>query len=307
MLIPQLRNQKLEEEMKLHVAIITQQQNELKQWRGLKTSIEEIRTIVQKKSFIETWTQEKTTIQKNVNQLKQQIQILERKNIFLDSQDKLQKKSNFELERMITVKQEQLNKVRAKIGTQESIDRLMKVVHDKQSEINRLRLSTPEKDAFIERETQFKTRVMHLQNENLKIKSELQNVNLVQSRKSGSSSVMVQELRTENQMMKNEIYRINKDWEIKCEGLSQEVQELGQLFNTILGPQSNYKNKYIEHKELVGIWKEKLRKYEDLQGLYESKLVQDESKTIKIHRLELKVFVLVSLLKSRESKKGKLV
>lgn len=64
----------------------------------------------------------------------------------------------------------------------------------------------------------------------------------------------------------------------------------------------------MEHKELVNIWKEKLRKYEDLQGLYESKLIQDESKTIKIHRLELKVFVLVTLLKSLNNKKfGKII
>lgn len=160
----------------MHIAVITQQQNELKQWRNLNTPLSEIKTLISNKQIISTWKHEKTVLTSQISDLSQQMAILQKRSNFLEEQDRLQKESNKELENMVAVKQNQLNQLQGRIGTHESIENLLKVLRTKQEEINQLRIFRAKHETSSQREAKLEIKLRNLQNENVKIKNDLKNV-----------------------------------------------------------------------------------------------------------------------------------
>ena len=81
------------------------------------------------------------------------------------------------------------------------------------------------------------------------------------------------------------------------EELEEEVRELSMMVNQVIG-KGEYEEKYREQKAINENWRQKADDYDNLKQLYEQKLLENEAKIIRLNNLELKMFVLLSQLRT---------
>lgn len=158
----------------------------------------------------------------------------------------------------------------------EEHSRLHKIVVSQQKQIEELMLETKKSDQT-------------------SLKSELEK----ERSKSAASQRQKEQMSKNLQSMGKHLDRVKLQYSQKERELQSEVRELGEMFSRISGRTETFREKCQENEKMVEIWRRRLEKLEDLEGLYQAKLVESEDKTIVIHQLQLKVFVLLSLLKEK--------
>lgn len=180
--------------------------------------------------------------------------------------------------------------------------RLGDIIKTQQEDLNRLKSQLGGRDWVRETE-KLKAIIQKIEPENRRLKlnlKEIQNVN------KSNKEIYLHEKET----LQREIHTLQKEVEIREERIVEthhhrneemeaELNELRQMVNNIVGGSGEYEEKYREQKAINANWRQKAQDYDNLKQLYEQKLLENEAKIIRLNNLELKIFVLMTQLRTR--------
>lgn len=163
-------------------------------------------------------------------------------------------------------------KLKTTSKTREESERLSRIVMSQQKQINELMAKLTEHSEAVELEKMLQTErkeKMHIQK---KFEMMVENVQSTKTR-----FLQLQKIFTREQSM----------WREQRQGLESRLAGCA-------AEKKDSKARFEDLQKLVETWKAKLQKFEDLEGLYRSKLHESENKTVLLHHLQLKLFVLLT-------------
>lgn len=184
--------------------------------------------------------------------------------------------------------------------------RMGDIIKRQQDEINRLKMQLGGRDWASEAE-KLREQVTQLRQNNEVLKAnfaEVQNVN--KSNKEiylHEKETLVKEIHTlkkEVEIREERIEMVRVQNDTRTEELESEVRELSMMVNQVMQSPDQYEEKYREQKAINTNWRKKAEDYDNLKQLYEQKLLENEAKIIRLNNLELKMFVLLTQLRTKD-------
>ena len=107
-------------------------------------------------------------------------------------------------------------------------------------------------------------------------------------------------LKREVEVREERIEEVRVQQDSRTEELEAEVRELSMMVNQVMQSPDQYEEKYREQKAINSNWRQKAEDYDNLKQLYEQKLLENEAKIIRLNNLELKLFVLLTQLRTKD-------